>query len=100
MRILLVVIVSATLGVSACVAPSNTATPWTKGASSTTCGDWLNVMNDGQRHDLADTVLAADRAKAASDQARANLESETVSDYVSMATDVCRDDSASSLVFP
>ncbi len=68
--------------------------PWTKSLTATTCGDWQSEMSDRQRQTFAGALLAYDLAQphgAALDQAKA-------SDYISMITDTCKDESPSSLV--
>jgi hypothetical protein len=66
--------------------------------TATTCGDWLSAMSDNQRNGFAATLLASDRANAATDQARANLAQTSVGDYVSMITDTCKAEAPASLV--
>lgn len=79
-------------------APNAGTSPWAKSMAATTCGDWLSAMTQDQRHSFAAALLASDIAKAASDQARANLQSNTADQYVSMITDTCNTEAPSSLV--
>jgi hypothetical protein len=62
--------------------------------TATTCGEWLSVMTDRQRQASAEALLAYDLSRPhgpALDQANGTQ-------YVSMITDTCRNDSPSSLV--
>jgi hypothetical protein len=68
--------------------------PWTKSMSATTCGDWLSVMSGDQRKAFSEALLAYDLSKPHGPA----LDAATASDYVSMITGMCREESSSSLV--
>lgn len=70
---------------------------WTKSLNATTCGDWQAVMTDYQRNQVALTLLDYDRSQT---PMPADAATDSASDYVSVITDMCRNDvGPSSLLF-
>jgi hypothetical protein len=74
--------------------PGAAEAPWTKGMTATTCGDWLSVMTDRQRQAFAEALLAYDLSRPHGPA----LDQTTATEYASVITDTCRNDSPSSLV--
>jgi hypothetical protein len=74
--------------------PGVADTAWTKSMATTTCGDWLSVMTDRQRQAFAEALLTYDLSKPHGPA----LDQTNDTEYISVITDTCRNDSPSSLV--
>lgn len=70
------------------------AGPWQKPAANTTCGDWLNQMNDEQRVDMAATLYHSTLIDMGADpeQLSAVVNDEMVPELRDKLSDACRNE--------